>query len=144
MRLNRPTASEQVANECLARCEQLVGKHVPGASLERASRECGAKRRRPFGAHGEIVVEQYPLPIEEKRRPSRRRVEQLIDQRDETLPKTGEWEIPFSIPVRVRDDVYVEWIESGHGIDKKKGRPNRPPLCCPWRQATGLRPVTRR
>jgi hypothetical protein len=117
VRLNRPTAGEQVANECLARCEQLVGKHVPRTRLERPARQCGAKRLRSFRAHGEVVVEQYSLPIEEKGRPSRWRIQQLIDQRDETLPKTGEWEIPISFPLRVRHDVYVEWIESGHGIE---------------------------
>ena len=54
----------------------------------------------------EVVFEHDRLAIEQKARVvCRRIVEQLIDQRHETLTKAFRGVIPLPVPVRVGDDV---------------------------------------
>ena len=74
--------------------------HGPASS--RPSRSSCAELGGALGADVEIVVEDDRLPVEQKASRRRRRiVEQLVDQRDESLPKALERMVPLAIPVRV-------------------------------------------
>src|SRR5207237_8434341 len=77
---------------------------------------------RAFGPHLEVILEHDALPVEQEAFALRRRmIEQVVDERDETLAKSNEWVIPLAIPVRVRDDVGGEQ-DRVWAVGKTKGR----------------------
>ena len=69
------------------------------------SRSASARSRDAIGANLGVVVENDGLAVEQKRRPRCVAVEQLVDQRDESLPEPARREVPLAVPVRVREDV---------------------------------------
>ena len=81
-------AGEQIAHERFAARDQLVGEHVPRARFESPVAQQRGELRGALRAHGEVVVEEDRLSVEEKALAGGRRVvEQLVDERDEPLPE---------------------------------------------------------
>ena len=104
----RATAGQQISNERFAARNQLVGENEPRAGLETFLAQQLRQRRGAVRTHGEIVVEDDRLPVEQKTLIGARRiVDQLVDERDEPLPKAFGRVIPLAIPVGVGDDVDV-------------------------------------
>ena len=107
--LERAPAGEKVAHERLAARNQLIGEHVPRTRFQAAGTKRLAKRSNTLGPHARVVVEHDRLAVEQKALAvAGRRVEQLVDQRDEPLAKALGGQVPLAVPVRVRDDVNVE------------------------------------
>src|SRR5207245_428354 len=103
-----PATFEQIPDDGFSAGNELVGQHVPGAGLEAAVVEQLLELRFAFGAHVQIVLEHDTLAVEEEALALFWRiVDQLIDERDESLAESLEREIPLAIPVRVCDDVNV-------------------------------------
>ena len=70
--------------------------------------EEGAEFRRALRAEGKVVVEEDGLAVEQERLTGGGRiVDQLIDERDESLLKTFRRVVPLTVPVRVRNDVQI-------------------------------------
>jgi len=127
-RAQRIAAGEQVAHECLAARDQLIGEDVPRPSLEPALAQQRGKLRRALRPDGEIVVEDDPLSVEEEALSLRRRiVEQVVDERDEPVPEAARGVVPLTVPVRVRDDQDPErgWharsVRGAHSVHKRWG-----------------------
>ena len=101
-----PASSKEISHDGFAARNELVGQDVPRTSLETAGGEQRRELGRAFGSDLEIVLEHDGLTIEEKTLAvAGRMVEELVDERDETLAESNEWMVPLAIPVRVRDDV---------------------------------------
>ena len=100
------TAEKEIAHESLAARNELVGEDVPRAGLESACLQQRGELRCTLRTHLEVVLENDALTVEQEALAvSGRMVEQLVDERDETLAESNEWVIPLAIPVCVRDDV---------------------------------------
>src|SRR5256885_6086555 len=116
------SAQQQIPDQRLAAWYQLVGEDVPGPGLDRPALEEAGQLRGALGTHVQIVLEDDRLPVEEKALVRPRWVgKQLIDERNEPLPKTDERLVPLAIPVRVGDDVGGE---HGGREDRKSTRLN--------------------
>jgi hypothetical protein len=106
---------EQVADERFPARDQLICEHVPWPGLETPLAEQRGQLAGPVGAHGEVILENDPLPVEQEALAGARGiVEQLVDQLDESLPEAANRVIPLPVPVRVRDDMdFIRW-RGGH------------------------------
>ena len=147
------SAQQQIPDQRLAAWYQLVGEDVPGPGLDRPALEEASQLRGALGTYVQIVLEDDRLPVEEKALVRPWWVgEQLIDERDEPLPKTDERLVPLAIPVRVGDDVGGEHEGREGGQLRETKRPRRRSPRPPGRrkysalraQTTGRLPVTRR
>ncbi len=108
-------AGEQVAHQGLARRNQLVGEHVPGADLEPPRLHERAEVRFALGARAQVVLDQHRLAIEKKaavRRVSLEALDELVHDWDEAGLERGSREIPLSIPMRVGDEVKDETAQA--------------------------------
>ena len=115
-------AGEQIPNHRFAARNQLVSEDVPGPRLESPVSQRGAEDRGAVGAHRQIVFDDDRLTVEQKGFPARDAVEQLVDERHESLPEAFRRLVPFAVPVRVRDDVDVERHSDGRADCIVRGR----------------------
>jgi hypothetical protein len=104
----RPHAELQVAYERLAADEELVGQRVPGADGDAAAADQPAEAVLGVGAHGQVVVDDRQLPVEEE--PGIGGVglhagEEVVEQVDQPQAERLERRVPLPVPVGVRDDV---------------------------------------
>src|SRR5437588_9763557 len=105
-RAQRASAGEQIPHETLPARNQLVGEHEPRSGLDASLTQRRRQLGRAFGAYVEVVLQHDSLTVEQKARTvGRRIVQHLIDQGDETLPKSLGRMIPLAIPVGVGDYV---------------------------------------
>src|SRR5687768_12953976 len=105
----RSTSREQIAHQAFAARNELVGKHEPRSRLELSRPQRRRQIGRTLRPNLEIVLHYDGLSVEEKTLPLSRQVfQQLVDQRDEPLPKALGGVIPLAVPVGVRDDVNAQ------------------------------------
>jgi hypothetical protein len=106
--LAAPKSLLQVADDRLARDEELVHQHLPGADREPPLLDEPPDPRLSLGPDLEVVVEGRELAVEGEAVAlvGVHQVEQPIDQTDELQPEALEGEVPLPVPVRVGDDVY--------------------------------------
>jgi hypothetical protein len=120
-----PAPGEQIANECFAAGNQLVGKHVPRSRLETLVGEKRGESRSALGPNDEIILEDNRLSVEEETLSGTRRiVDQLIDQRDEALSKELDRMIPLTVPMGVRNDMGVEHGEPAKSNERQRNALN--------------------
>jgi hypothetical protein len=101
----------EVPYERLAADEKLVGHHVPRSDQDPPRSDCRAKARLLLRADFEVILEHDGLAVEMKmleRRIAVEQIEQAVDERDQPQPELLVRQIPFAIPVSVRDDVDVD------------------------------------
>ena len=98
--------------------EELVGHHVPRADQDAAVLDRLAQPRFLLRPDLEVVLEHDGLAVEMEMLVvgiGVEQIEQPIDERDEPEPELLVRQIPFAIPVRVRDDmdgqhIYRSWF----------------------------------
>src|SRR5205085_11834255 len=99
----------QIAHESFPAGNQLVGEDEPGTGLDPPALERVGKIRHALRPYFEIILQHDRLTVEQKARAARRRViEQLVDERDKSLPESFGGMVPLAIPMRVGDDVNGE------------------------------------
>ena len=103
--------AQQVADERLAADEKLVGHHVPRADQNAAGFDRLAQPRLLFRPDLEVVLDHDGLAVEMEILVvgiSVEQIEQPIDERHEPEPELLVRQIPFAVPVGVRNDVDVQ------------------------------------
>ena len=101
-------AGEQIADQRLARRDELVRQHVPGPDLQPARPHQRRSGFRLLRTCAEVVLDQDCLTVEQKRAKPRRAIEPLqnvVERGDESGQELGAGEIPLSIPVGVGNQV---------------------------------------
>ena len=103
----RAQPSSQVADDRLARHEELVHQDLPRADREASLGDQPADQRLRLGPDLEVVVDGGRLAVEREAEPRilLHPVEQLVDQLDETHPERLERLVPLAIPMGVRHEV---------------------------------------
>src|ERR1043165_9826054 len=95
--LQHAPTCEQISDECFPARNELIGEHIPRPCLERSVAQCGSEIVNAFGADCSVVVEDNLLAVQQEWRSWRLVIEQLIDERNELLPKAPCGEIPLAI-----------------------------------------------
>ncbi len=100
-------AHGEVADEGLARHEELVGQRVPGAHRQAPGGGQGPQAVFGLGAYGQVVVDRGHLAVELEVGEGGvclQQVEQAVDEIDELEPEALERLVPLTVPVGVGDD----------------------------------------
>ena len=97
----------EVADDRLARDEELVDEREPRADYQAALSDERSDPRRCLRPNLEVVVDDAELAVEGEDVPRvvLEQVEQAIDEPDELQPKALEGEVPLPVPVGVRDEL---------------------------------------
>jgi hypothetical protein len=97
----------EVAEDGLARDEELVHEHEPWADRQPAFFHESPDAWLGLGPHLQVVVERRQLAVEREPVPLvlLHQVEQPVDQPDELQAEALEGEVPLPVPVGVRNEV---------------------------------------
>ncbi len=101
-------AGLQVADDRLARDEELVHEDVPGPDGEPPGCGQGTQALFVLGPDGQVVIDDRHLPIEQELGEGRvtlEQVEQAVDETDQFQPEGLERVVPLTVPVGVGDDI---------------------------------------
>ena len=101
----------EIAYEGFPRREDVVGLDVPGADGEPPRSYESSQLPSPLAPELEVVLEGDGLAVEHEMREAGvdfERIDDPVDRLDQLPPEVLEGEVPFAVPVRVRDDPILE------------------------------------